>query len=159
MILFVCESLQCHTITRVMSRSVDEMQALVGEGSEWWPKGYKCPNCNGPAGAVYEIEVSPVQLKDFNIRELDAEDYFRFLMGVGLPEESDCSVEVLQQIFSKSKVKSIAGHRISGTKRFCVEWLEMEDGARLYFGASSHGATIYRISNRPNYTEKALNDG
>ena len=158
MILFVCDSLECKTVTRVMGRSVDEVQALVGEGSEWWPKGYKCPQCEGPASALYEIQINPNQFKDFHVRELDSEDYFRFLMGVGLPEETDCSIEALQKIFHDGTVKKIAGHRIPGAKRFCVEWVEMADGTRLYFGASSHGATIYRIVKKPNYTEQALND-
>jgi hypothetical protein len=158
MMLVVCSSLDCLTVTRILSQSADELVSLVGERSDFYPNRYSCPRCDTPASVVYEGNVDPNQFKDFSVMELEAQDYFRFLMGVGLPEEQDCRIEVLQSIFHENKVKNIAGHSISGTKRFCVDWLEMENGTKLYFGSSTNGATIYRITKKPEYTKKALED-
>jgi hypothetical protein len=158
MMLVICTSITCKTVTRLFAGSANELVSLVGEKSEWWPGGYRCPNCEKQASGVYEGRIDPNELKDFNVRELEAQDYFRFMMGVGLPEEQDCQLSVLIDTFKAGKVAKIAGHEIRGSKRYCVEWLEMEDGTRLYFGASSHGATVYRITKKMNFTEKALED-
>ena len=159
MMLVLCTDPNCKTVTRVLATSVVELTGLVGERSEWWPNNYHCTGCNGQATAVYESEVDPNDFRDFEKKEIEAQDFFRFMMGVGLPEEQDCRIEVLQKLFAENKVKNIAGKVISGTKRFCIEWLEMENGQRLYFGSSTHGATIYRITEKPSYTEKALENG
>lgn len=158
MMLVICSSMMCRTVTRIMASSPSELTYLVGERSEWWPKKYVCPACDGQASGVYEGSIDPNEFKDFNVGELEAQDYFRFMMGVGLPEEQDCRLEVLQDIFHRGKVNKIAGKVIPGSKRFHLEWLEMEDGTTLYFGASTYGATVYRITKRPDYTKKVLED-
>lgn len=159
MMLVICAKLTCKTVTRIYANSAGELTGLVGEASGWWPDKYHCPNCEGTATAVYEGQIDPKEFDGFNVRELEAQDFFRFMMGVGLPEESDCTLEVLTDVFKAGKVGKLAGHRIAGTKRFCVEWLEMEDGTRLYFGASAHGATIFRIVRKTNFAEKVTGDG
>lgn len=156
MMLVICTSMSCRTVTRVFAGSVNELVSLIGDRSEWWPSQYKCTNCEGVATCVYEGQIDPNELKDFNIRELEAQDYFRFLMGVGLPEEQDCRLEELVKVFAAGKVAKLAGHNIKGSKRYCVDWLEMEDGTKLYFGASSHGATIFRIVKKTDFTKRAL---
>jgi hypothetical protein len=159
MMLVICTSTECKTVTRLLSREVRELISLVGSESEWWPNKYRCPRCEGQATGTYEAEIDLASLRGFSMLELEAPEFFRFMMGVGLPEEQNCRIEVLQKIFREGKVKNLAGHPIPGTTRFCLEWLEMEDGTHLYFGSSTHGATIYRIANRPDYTKKALENG
>jgi hypothetical protein len=158
MMLVVCSSITCKTVTRIYAGSVSELTGLVGERSEWWPNKYQCPSCNEQATAAYEGRVDPNEFQGFNVRELEAADFFRFMMGVGLPEEQDCRLEVLVEIFKAGKVAKIAGHSIKGTKRYCVDWLEMEDGTKLYFGASAHGATVFRITKRPNFSEQVTGE-
>lgn len=158
MMLVVCASVSCKTVTRIYASSVSELTGLVGERSEWWPSRYKCPSCEGQATAVYEGRVDPNEFQGFDIRSLEAADFFRFMMGVGLPEEMECQLEVLVEIFKAGKVAKLAGHPVRGSKHFCMDWMEMEDGTRLYFGASSHGATIFRITKKTNFAEREAGD-
>ena len=155
MMLVVCSSLICMTVTRIWGSTAADVEHLIGKKSTFWPNQYKCPECNDHAALFVEGELNPANFKKFNERELEAEDYFRFLMGVGLPEEHNCNLEALQEVFHKKHISKIVGHPISGTSRYCLEALELEDGTKIYFGASSHGATIYRITKKPSYTEKA----
>ena len=158
MILIVCTSLACRTVVRVMAADLLQAEMLVGPSSSYWPNKFTCPTCDGAATGLLEGEVDPNTFKGFNVLELEAEEMFRSLQGLGLPEEQDCRLEVLHEVM-RQKIKLIGGHSIGGTKRFCLEWLEMEDGTKLYFGASSHGATIYRIVNNTSYTNRVLQEG
>lgn len=159
MILVICTSAPCRSALRIMGRSVEAVQNLVGDRSEWWPNSYLCTRCKGEAQGVYELSLDPAQLEGFSVSEIEAEEYFRFLMGVGLPEEHDCRIEVLQGLFRSNKVKNLAGYPIKGTTRFCLEWLELDDGTRLYFGASAHGATINRVVKKPDHVEQVKDHG
>ncbi len=159
MMLVVCSSIACKTVTRIYAGSVNELTNLVGERCEWWANKYKCPSCERQATAVYEGQVDPNEFQGFSVRSLEAADFFRFMMGVGLPEEMNCDPNTLADVFRSGKVTQIKGHAIRGSSHFCVEWLEMEDGTRLYFGSSSHGAAIFRITKKSNFAERETGDG
>lgn len=158
MILILCSSLLCRTVVRVMAADPVQTDMLVGPGSQYWPNKFTCPRCDGPAVGHKEGEIDPNNFRNFTLIELEAEEMFRALNGLGLPEEQNCHVEVLLEVFGKQKVKNVAGYNIPGSNRFCIEWLEMEDGTKLYFGASAHGATIYRIVNKTSAVKKVLEE-
>jgi hypothetical protein len=140
-----------------MSNDPAQTEMLVGPSSAYWPNKYTCPRCNGAASGMMEGEVDPNTFAGFHVLELEAEEMFRALNGLGLPEEQDCQIENLRTTLNQ-KVKEIGGHTIPNSKRFCLEWLEMEDGTRLYFGASSHGATVYRIVRKVSFVERVLQE-
>lgn len=158
MIFYVCADLQCKTLLRVMGQDVDTVRTLVGDRSEWWSDRFMCPTCSGPATGFFEGSVDPSPLSDYKLIDLEAEDYFRFLMGVGLPEERLCTLLDIQEVLLRSHVKKVEGKGIPGTSRATIEWLELEDGTRVYFGASAHGASVYKIVNKPQYAKRVLAD-
>ena len=144
MILVLCQSADCGTVTRVMGEP-HEVMTLVGQNSEWWPNKYSCPRCNATAHGELEHLVNPSELGARHVIELEAQEMFLCLQGMGLPEERDCRSEVVVAALKASSVKKVKCYGVQGTWRTILEWLELENGTKLYFGSSAHGAAIYRI--------------
>lgn len=154
MIVVVCTNIECRTIFRVIG-DPHEVYSLIGEGSEWWPNKYTCPLCGQQATAEHE---SSIDLRGMEVRDLEVQEMFQALYGMGLPEEQVCTYDVLGKIFFNQRVQAIGGHAVSGTNRFCLEWLEFSDGTKMYFGASAHGALIYRVAKKISHTENVLKE-
>ena len=150
MILFPCT--HCGLVIRVMG-DVDEINMLIGQNSEFWPDKYVCPACKNSTKAKHEAEFSGDALVVAKVRDLTAQEYFRTQFGMGLPEEQVCTRKVIDLLFAQP-VKKIIGREIAGTGRFQLEELEFESGAKAYFGASSFGALIYRVTAPHSYVEQ-----
>ena len=125
--------------------------SLVGTASEFWPDKYVCPVCRGLCVGVHEgMAYGSVPTRDIEPMEL-----YAAMHGLGLPGEMVCDGETVRSLL-KEGVEKVAGFDVPGTTRFIVDYLVLKDGSRVYFGASPHGAIIYRITRKHNYTAKQL---
>lgn len=158
MMLIVCAALQdCESVFRVLGDWA-EVQTLVGPRSEFWPQGYTCPKCGGPAQGAMESDIDPRVLAGFQIREVEAQEMYRAQYGMGLPEEMDCRREVIEQALRENPIRRVSGHEVAGANRFVLEYLELWDGTKLYFGASSHGAIVTRVVKQQSHVAKVLKE-
>lgn len=155
MIVVVCSNASCGTAIRVMGDAL-EINELVGPSSEFWPDKYICPTCEFPAAGVMEHDIDVRSLP--KLRDLEAQEFFQALNGMGLPEEQECTIDAVTQALITSRVVRVVGHSITNSKRFALEWLELEDGRRMYFAAGTHGATVYRLTLPVKHTEKVLKE-
>jgi hypothetical protein len=152
-ITIVCKT--CGTAVRIMGIQ-EEVSHLFGEQSEWYPDKYPCPRvgCNGRSEIVNSIESSALLTLDMH--ELTPQEAFAAFHGLGFPEEKDCGAEAIKQVFAQSSVKTVQTYTIRGTQRAIVQWIELENGIRLYLAGSAWGAMVYRISKPHSYTKKEL---
>ena len=156
--LVVCSNMAaCTSVFRVMGEW-QEIQSLVGPRSEFWPLGYTCPKCSGPAQGVMESEIDLRLLAGVPVRDIEAQEMYRAQYGMGLPEEMDCRREIIEQTLRENPIKKIAGHEVPGANRFVLEHLELWDGTKVYFGGSSHGAIITRIVPLQSHVTRVLKE-
>ncbi len=132
---------------------VDDRDDLVGAGSDFWPNKYPCPGCTRVLAARAEESLTASE-RTFRVVFLSAEELFAALNGLGLPDEQDCTKEIVEGLLREHPIRRVAGTTIRDTQRFCLEHLELWDGTRLFFGASPEGAIVYRVVRRPNYAER-----
>ena len=128
---------------------------LVGNRSEFWPDKYLCPNCGGQITGQHE-EALPKGFHCDRAMDLRPQELLVAMLGMGLPEEHRTTIAEVSSLLLSSKIKSVRGSNIPNTTRCVLDYIELEDGTRIYTGASSHGATIYKITKPHNYTKKAL---
>ena len=154
MITLVCT--QCGTAVRIMGIH-EEASYLFGEQSDWYPDKYPCPKagCKGLAKIVETIE--PSALLTLDMYELTPQEAFAAFHGLGFPEEKDCSVTAVEQAFERSPVKHVQTHMIKGTHRTIIDWIEFENGTRVYLAGSAWGALAYRLSKPYSYAQGILN--
>jgi hypothetical protein len=151
MILVICQP--CSLCMRIMGSS-EQITHLVGEQSDYWPNKFPCPRCEKPCAGYLELSVDPRTLNQVELVELNAEEAFAAFNGLGFPKEGDCRTEVLEALLREQPVRKIAGRDVFGTTRCLVEYIELWDGTRLYFGAGSEGAVVYRIVKPQSYVRK-----
>lgn len=144
MIAIIC--LPCRVGFRVKGDPL-EINPLLGPTSELWPEGFTCPHCAKSAHGYLELELSESVYSMLKIRDLTpVEAYAALTAGVGLPEDRDCRKEIIEAVVKEIPIRRVGGQDVPGTNRFNIDYLELWDGTRLYFGASGHGAIIYRIT-------------
>lgn len=119
----------------------------------------QCLHCGGKARWQSEAVIDDASKTLFGITTLTVEEYYRAMMGLGVPDEQECHKEVLETLLQDQPVRRVIGHNIPNTTRCVVERLELWDGSVVHLGASAHGATVYRITRPINHTERALADG
>lgn len=157
MILIVCNDGNCGTVTRVMGEQ-DQLLSLLGPGSEYWPDKFKCPRCEGLSTAEFEANLDPAGVNARNFIELEVQEMFLVQMGMGTPEQRDCRPHIIAEMFKSKKVHKIHARVVPGTWRTILEIIEFDDGSKMYFGASTHGASVYRITAPLKHTEQALQE-
>lgn len=151
MIIIAC--LRCSVGLRT-SGDEAEVFTLLGPGSDWYPDKYPCPTdgCTGHSEFVTAIE--PSALAALTIYDVSPQEAFAALNGLGLPPERDCGESAVREAFTK-KIVGVGARQLRGQNRCAVDWIEFEDGTRLYLGASGDGALAYRLSKRFSYVEHA----
>lgn len=153
MIYIVCKS--CRYTLRV-SGDPAEIEHLFGSNNAWYPDKFPCVRCGGFSSN--ESFIYPDALKTLDVIDLTPQEAFAALNGLGIPEEQECGPLAIQKVFDESRVKKAHTKLISGTNRSVLEFLEFDNGTRMYFGVSPMGATIYRITYRHSYTKEILNE-
>lgn len=150
MIYVLCPT--CHVGMRVSPGEHGEAEDLLGPSSDWYPDKYPCPTCESPCRAY--SSVAPEELETYDVRDVTPMEAFVALCGVGFPEEQACGEDAVGKLFGEQKVKRVFTRQVHNSTRCVLECIEFEDGSKAHFGASSHGATIYRISRPGKYADR-----
>ena len=149
------QAIKCSTCTfamNVMGDSAD-LRRLVSAAST---KEASCPQCDS-TGTLAAVDT----WINGDAHELEATEAYSAIHGLGLPEERKCTINEVLAVLRSGPVKNIAAVPINNDlrgSRVVVQYLEMENGTRLYFGAGPGGAVIYRIRRKDAFTRGALND-
>lgn len=126
-----------------------ELESLFGE---WHPNKYPCFNCGEAAQVVEAIDSTSVL--QFVLHDVTAGEAFAAMNGLGLPQEQECSPAAVEKLFSERTVKRAKTRVIRNSHRCVIDFLEFDDGSRLYLGSSSVGAVVYRISSPHSYAQQ-----
>lgn len=159
MIVVTC--LPCAFVIRVMpaqiteTSSTQELRQLVGDLSSFWPDQYPCPRCGKMVRGIWESEADPRALQLMALQEATPQEAFAAFSGLGFPDEQHCSLATVLALLLEHPVRRLVGSDIAGAERAVVDSIELWDGTRLHFGASSYGAVVYRITRPISYTRKA----
>lgn len=135
-----------------------EASSLIGENSTYASTGYLCPRCRHPATCMKSHEASAVALARMDVVECTVHEAFAALEGLGLPEERKCALVDVQEFFRSHTIRRVQGKDVLGSARCVVEYLEAQDGTRLYLGAGGDGAVVYRIVRPSNYANRVLKE-
>lgn len=154
MLLVPCT--HCYTVVRVIGEP-DLVNSLVGVNSEFWPDRYTCVTCSKNCLGVVEAEADAGDLVRMKVRDLTPNEMYAAQLGLGTPDEMQCDAATVRGLLGQG-IKRVFGQDIRGTTRFCLVALEVQDGTTLHFGASPHGAVVFRISRPISYTQKALEE-
>ena len=147
MILVVCK--HCKGALRVTNMDAQH-SPLLGSGSDQ----FRCPFCDSKDILVTQgMYIDDAALGSLKIRDVSYEESFAALMGLGLPEESTCCVEVLTELFQSHGI-ALKGKRVVGATRVVIECMTLSDGTKVHFAASPMGATIYKISKPMSYVDR-----
>jgi len=155
--MFLVPCLRCNTAVRVIGDPV-QIDLLIGDKSEYWPNKYVCVNCEQPCTAHHEMEVELDVLALMKMRELSPEEMLAAQMGLGTPDEMMCDAATVNDLLLHRRIKNVASYTVKGTTRCCLTVIELEDGVKLHFGSSAHGAVVYRISRPISYQQRVLKE-
>lgn len=143
MITLAC--LKCRLALRLAGETL-EMDYLVGMRSEWYPDRYPCPTSGCGSTMTLTDTISSLDLELLNIHDLSPQETFQALHGMGLPKERQCNAELVLQSLIGRTVQSVDIQDLRGANRSVVHSLTLDDGTRVYLGASPHGAVVYRVA-------------
>lgn len=110
---------------------------------------HACPECHMELSIGEKIEGSKYELIDVTVKEA-----FAYIHGLGLPKEKNCSAEAVTELLKKRRVVQVDARQVRGSHRCVIDYLELEDGTKVYLGASSHGAVVFRVVPKYKYAEK-----
>jgi hypothetical protein len=102
--------------------------------------------------------IEPSTYDRLDVADVSPSEALSALHGLGLPKERECSPAAVQQLLTGVTIKRVVTRTIRNSHRSILEYIEIEDGTRVYLAASTHGATVYRISPRGSYLEEALRE-
>jgi len=131
-----------------------EVSTLLGPESECYPDQYPCPTDGCVGRAQYLESIDPAALARLEIHEVTPQEAFAALNGLGFPPERDCG-ETAVRLALTHQVTEAGVRQIRGTNRSVLDWLQLDDGTRLYLASSSEGAVVYRLARRFSYVEPA----
>jgi len=140
MIYFVCT---CGLCLQVIGEEL-ESQCLVGTASDFYPDRYPCPAENCGEKMVYAAVLD--KAAPMTVVNLSANEAFSAFMGLGLPQERDCGVTAVMQLFEKQRVVKVDATQVPGANRCVLHSLLFDDGRRLWLGSCPEGAVVYRLA-------------
>lgn len=141
----------CSKAIRVVG-DPEQIDHLLGSRSEFAPDNYHCFACGKPATGHMEPEVEAQVLARLDIHELIPEEALAALHGLGLPDERSCYKEELERIFGDHGIK-LKGRQHHGLPRYYLDWLELQDGTRVFLAPSPRGVCIFRVTPPHRYSE------
>jgi hypothetical protein len=151
--MIVCPT--CMLALRVEGTDDQELDTLIGKGSPFFPDNYECPQdgCVGKAKFFDSLEMTPRAIGALRIVDVTPGEAFAALNGVGLPEERSCLIEDVRDLLSKG-VKRVSGKNLLGTSRCIIDFIEIEDGSKIYLAPSGEGVTVYRTTRPFSYAAR-----
>lgn len=143
MITIAC--LTCYMALR-LSGEHDEVDHLVGTKSEWYPNRYPCPR-SGCGGVMTITDAVDAQvLTMLEIHDLNPQEVFQALQGMGLPAERACTEGVVRAALTGRSITSMDLQPLRNTMRSVLHSFTLDDGTRVYLGSSPYGAVVYRVA-------------
>src|SRR6266404_5808036 len=115
MIVVTCTN--CRLALRAIG-ALEEVSQLVGETSDFWPDRFPCPRCSRNVEGHVESAIDPEELKQFELLDLNAQELFAALMGLGLPKEQICDEGVVKQLLYTTPIRRVGGKMIQNTTRY-----------------------------------------
>lgn len=150
MIVIAC--LHCNVAIRTVGDEAEVYQ-LVGHGSEWYPDKYPCPTAGCPGLAQYLEAIDPNAARQLVIHDVTPQEAFAAIEGLGFPVERDCSETAVRQVF-EHKITKTGVRQVRNSNRSIIDWIEFDNGVRMYLAASSDGAVVYRLAGQHSYVEQ-----
>ncbi len=155
MITLVC--LRCRLALR-LSGDHDEMDYLIGMKSDWYPDRYPCPRSSCHGTMTLTDTIASVDLEQLEIYDLNPQEAFQAMHGMGLPVERSCDIDTVRSVLSGHSITSMDLQGLPGTNRTVIHSLTLADGTRVYLASSPLGAVVYRIA-PPHSHVKDLENG
>lgn len=155
MMLIVCT--HCRLALRVIGDQ-GEIESLIGRMSELAQLGYPCAGCGRQTEAIRETEADPEALSRMKVVDATPHEAFAAVYGLGLPSERACEPAVIDELLRTHRIVGVKLRPVPGSRRCCIDELTLEDGTRMFLGASSQGALVYRIVNRSSYAERVTDE-
>lgn len=157
-LVVTCEG--CAAIYRVLQQQDGtDVDLVVGEHSEFWSDRYLCPRCGARATGMHE-NFLPRGMQTSSIVDLTAEELLAALYGLGLPEERKTTLDEVKSYLIKEggNIRKVVGSDVAHTGRCVIDRIELMDGTKIYFGASAHGAVIYRVVHPISYVQRFVEE-
>lgn len=155
MILIVCTD--CALAMRVEGAEA-ELDFCVGKSSGFWPDKYPCPECDKLCMGMLEMEAETDAVASLRVIDVTPSEAFAALNGLGFPSERMCTKEIVERLLKEHPIRKVSARDVQGAERCVVDHLELWDGSKMYFGPSSQGAVVYRIT-RPHSYVKQVDNG
>lgn len=143
MIYLVCE--KCQRCLRVSPGEGGEAEFMFSSGKE------VCWDCGKTLDVFSHMDMRTARSLD--IIDVSPAEALAAVSGVGLPNEQDCSLEAVNKLLQEHRVVRVSGSQIRNSHRSIINYLELDDGTKVYFGSSAYGATVYRVAPRHSYVE------
>ena len=153
--LFPC--LQCCLAIRVIAEP-EEITDLIGERSSFWPASYPCPTCGEKLTALEETDVDPSAFTRLGLIDLTVTEAFAAFEGFGLPEEHGCSASTVVDQLTGAGVARVKVQDVPNTGRSIIEFIELDNGTRIYLGASTVGAVVYPVTRPSSYLLRMMHE-
>lgn len=143
----------CGQGLRVSPGEEGEAEHLFGKGAYGYPDGFRCFVCGAKAAEILSV-VDAETMQSLDFYDVSPQEAVAAMNGLGLPFEQDCGAAAVERLFLEKKVRRVVTRPIRGSHRCTVQSFEFEDGTKAYLGASSHGATVYRVSPKNDYLSR-----
>lgn len=118
------------------------------DGEELVDSQVNCPSCDSAMEEHAESRIDASLSAKLKIRDLTRTEFLCVACGGDLPTDLECTVENVVAQLLGSPVRSVTARGVKGTARSVLDCITLENGVRIYLGASSHGAVVYRIAQR-----------
>lgn len=97
-------------------------------------------------------------LAELTVHDVSPQEAFAALHGLGLPSERECSPAAVREVMVGATIRSVGTRTIQNSHRAALEYIELENGTRIYVASGSGGAVIYRISQPESYVQKVIDE-
>lgn len=135
-----------------LTGDLSQAEAMFGQGSEYYPDAYPCAWCDQCMELIDGAD--PEALRAIDLFDVSPQEALSAMAHLGLPFEHDCSAAAVTALIQGQQVSSVVAKQVRNSHRCIVDYLELADGTRIYFGSSAHGATVYRVSKPSSYVEQ-----
>lgn len=151
MIYLSCD--KCSVCLRISPGVDGEAESLFSEFSDILH--INCWKCGGNLKLLHSVPADAA--KTLDTVDVTPQEAYAAMYGLGLPTERDCTAAAVVQLLTGKCVARVSTSQIRGSHRCVINFIELEDGTRLFMGSSAYGATIYRVAPKHSYVE--ANDG
>ena len=141
MILYICD--QCMTAVRCLEVPGDVRQHDLPRA-----ENDACAGCFGPVQIVPERLLDPAVAASLKIRDLTFEELYYWAATGALPEDRKTTPDDVRLLLVGKKVVSVDIDERASADRAVINCLVLDDGSRIYLGASPMGAIVYRVAKR-----------